>query len=59
MIKAIYIVKLFIKIYKNYSSYLMLHIDYHKNFKAIEQAELAVPKITGGMSIFSIIRKPY
>ena len=39
--------------------YLMLHIDYHKNFKAIEQAELAVSKITGGMSIFSIIRKPY
>jgi len=36
----------------------MLHIDYHKNFKAIEQAELAVSKITGGMPIFSIIRKP-
>ena len=37
----------------------MLHIDYHKNFKAIGQAKLAVSKITGGMSIFSIIRKPY
>jgi hypothetical protein len=37
----------------------MLHIDHHKNFKAIGQAELAVLKIIGGMSISSINRKPY
>jgi hypothetical protein len=37
----------------------MLHIDHHKNFKAIEQAKLAVSKITDGMSISSINRKPY
>ena len=58
MIKAIYSKTAQKKIYKNDSSYLMLHIDYHKNFKAIEQAELVVSKITGGMPIFSIIRKP-
>jgi len=37
----------------------MLHIDYHKNFKAIGQAELAVSKIIDGRAISSIIRKPY
>ena len=57
MIKAIYS-KTIQKNLQKLSSYLMLYIDYHKNFKAIEQAELAVSKITGGMPIFSIIRKP-
>jgi hypothetical protein len=37
----------------------MLHIDYHKKFKAIGQAELAVSKIIDGMFISSINRKPY
>jgi hypothetical protein len=37
----------------------MLQIDYHKNFKAIGQAELAVSKIIDGMSISSINRKSY
>jgi hypothetical protein len=37
----------------------MLHIDHHKNFKVIGQAELAVSKIIDDMAIFSIIRKPY
>jgi hypothetical protein len=37
----------------------MLHIDYHKNFKVIGQVELVVSKITDGMSISSINRKPY
>jgi len=37
----------------------MLHIDYHKNFKGIGQAELAVSKLTDGRAISSIIRKPY
>jgi hypothetical protein len=37
----------------------MLHIDHHKNFKAIGHEELAVSKITDGMSISSINRKPY
>jgi hypothetical protein len=37
----------------------MLHIDHHKNFKAIGQAELAASKITYGVSISSINRKPY
>jgi hypothetical protein len=37
----------------------MLHIDHHKNFKAIGQAELAASKIRDGMSISSINRKPY
>jgi hypothetical protein len=37
----------------------MLHIDHHKNFKAIGQAELAVSKITEGISISSLNRKPY
>jgi hypothetical protein len=36
----------------------MLHIDHHKNFKAIGQAELAVSKITNGISISSMIRNP-
>jgi hypothetical protein len=36
----------------------MLHIDYHKNFKAIGEAELAISKITYDMSISSINRKP-
>jgi hypothetical protein len=36
----------------------MLHIDHHKNFKAIGQAKLAVSKITDGMSISSINRNP-
>jgi hypothetical protein len=31
----------------------MLHIDYHKNFKAMGQAELTVSKITDGKSISS------
>ena len=57
MIKAIYS-KTIHKNLQNYSSYPMLQIDYHKNFKAIEQEELAVSKITDGMPIFSIIRKP-
>jgi hypothetical protein len=54
-----HIVKQYRKIYKNYSSYLLLHIDYHKIFKAIGPAELAVPKITDGMSISNTNRKPY
>jgi hypothetical protein len=37
----------------------MPHIDHHKNFKAIGQAELAVSKIIDDMVISSIIRKPY
>jgi hypothetical protein len=37
----------------------MLHLDHHKTFKAIGQAELAVSKITDDMSISSINRKPY
>jgi hypothetical protein len=37
----------------------MLHIDHPKNFKIIGQAELAASKITDGMSISSINRKPY
>jgi hypothetical protein len=37
----------------------MLHIDYHKNVKANGQVELAISKITYGMSISSINRKPY
>jgi hypothetical protein len=58
VIKATYI-KTAQKIYTNYSSYLMLHIDYHKSFKAMGQAELDVSKITDGKSISSINRKPY
>jgi hypothetical protein len=37
----------------------MLHIDHHKNLKAIGQVELAVTKITDDMTISSINRKPY